>query len=139
MRNHKSIYYRNRHSCFLLQYQLVLVTKYRKPVLVDSLYDRVVELTEKYFHDHDFQVLDLQVHPDYMLVSFEASPNEKICDFVNGFKTFTSRKIRKEYADFLSQQYEEPIFWSNSYLVTTLSEKTENAVNYYLEHQDKDV
>ena len=26
-------YYKNRHSCFLLSYHLVLVTKYRKPVL----------------------------------------------------------------------------------------------------------
>lgn len=26
-------YYVNRHSCFLLQYHLVLVTKYRHPVL----------------------------------------------------------------------------------------------------------
>ena len=26
-------YYTNRHSCFLLQYHMVLVTKYRKPVL----------------------------------------------------------------------------------------------------------
>lgn len=28
-------YYKNRHSCFLLSYHLVLVTKYRKPVLAD--------------------------------------------------------------------------------------------------------
>ncbi len=27
-------YYTNRHSCFWLQYHLVLVTKYRKPVLL---------------------------------------------------------------------------------------------------------
>ena len=26
-------YYTNRHSCFLLQYHMVLVTKYRHPVL----------------------------------------------------------------------------------------------------------
>ena len=26
-------YYTNRHSCFLLQYHMVLVTKYRLPVL----------------------------------------------------------------------------------------------------------
>ena len=28
-------YYTNRHSCFLLQYHMVLVTKYRHPVLTD--------------------------------------------------------------------------------------------------------
>lgn len=31
----KNDYYVNQHSCFLLQYHLVLVTKYRKPVFND--------------------------------------------------------------------------------------------------------
>ena len=30
-------YYVNQHSCFLLQYHLVLVTKYRHPVLSGPL------------------------------------------------------------------------------------------------------
>ena len=30
-------YYVNRHSCFLLQYHLVLVTKYRHPVIRGQL------------------------------------------------------------------------------------------------------
>ena len=32
-RKKDQLYYTNRHSCFLLQYHMVLVTKYRKPVL----------------------------------------------------------------------------------------------------------
>ena len=38
-------YYTNRHSCFLLQYHMVLVTKYRHPVITgklkDDLYARI--------------------------------------------------------------------------------------------------
>lgn len=30
-------YYTNRHSCFLLQYHIVLVTKYRHPVLTGDV------------------------------------------------------------------------------------------------------
>ena len=30
-------YYTNRHSCFLLQYHMVLVTKYRHPVLTGGV------------------------------------------------------------------------------------------------------
>ena len=39
-------YYTNRHSCFLLQYHLVLVTKYRKKVFnndMESYLTRFVE------------------------------------------------------------------------------------------------
>ena len=34
-------YYINRHSCFLLQYHIVFVTKYRHPVLTDKVKDVV--------------------------------------------------------------------------------------------------
>ena len=32
----KDGYWLNRHSCFLLQYHMVLVTKYRNPILINS-------------------------------------------------------------------------------------------------------
>uniref|UniRef100_UPI0038CBFED7 transposase n=1 Tax=Intestinibaculum porci TaxID=2487118 RepID=UPI0038CBFED7 len=37
-------YYTNRHSCFLLQYHMVLVTKYRKPVLRGEVRDLVYQI-----------------------------------------------------------------------------------------------
>ena len=37
-------YYTNRHSCFLLQYHLVLVTKYRKPVLKGEVKELVYQI-----------------------------------------------------------------------------------------------
>ena len=36
-------YYTNRHSCFLLQYHIVLVTKYRHPVLTGDVKTAVYE------------------------------------------------------------------------------------------------
>ena len=39
-------YYANRHSCFLLQYHLVVVTKYRKPVLGSPVKEALIELSK---------------------------------------------------------------------------------------------
>ena len=36
-------YYKNRHSCFLLSYHLVLVTKYRNPVLTGEVKELVYD------------------------------------------------------------------------------------------------
>ena len=36
-------YYIHRHSCFLLQYHIVFVTKFRHPVLVNGVRDAVYE------------------------------------------------------------------------------------------------
>lgn len=38
-------YRRNRHSCYLLEYHLVVVTKYRHPVITGTLKDRLLELS----------------------------------------------------------------------------------------------
>lgn len=47
----KEEYYTNQHSCFLLQYHFILVTKYRKPVIVNELKDFLINYTKKYFED----------------------------------------------------------------------------------------
>ena len=40
-------YYFNRHSCFLLQYHIVLVTKYRNPILQGEVKDYVYKLIKE--------------------------------------------------------------------------------------------
>ena len=37
-------YYTNRHSCFLLQYHIVLVTKNRRPVLTGAVKELVCQV-----------------------------------------------------------------------------------------------
>ena len=58
-------YYTNRHSCFLLQYHLVLVTKYRNPVLRGRVADGMREYIKRYFSDRGLPVhaFDIQQDP----------------------------------------------------------------------------
>ena len=44
-KNNNNTYYLNQHSCFLLQYHLVLVTKYRKPVITNDLEKFLINYT----------------------------------------------------------------------------------------------
>ena len=37
-------YYTNRHSCFLLQYHIVLITKYRRPVLTGAVVNEALTM-----------------------------------------------------------------------------------------------
>ena len=38
-------YKKNRHSCYDLSYHLIVVTKYRHPVIVGEIKDRLIELS----------------------------------------------------------------------------------------------
>ena len=46
-------YYKSNHSCFLLQYHLVLVTKYHHPRLTDGVKNILLQYARSYFEQCD--------------------------------------------------------------------------------------
>ena len=52
-------YYTNRHSCFLLQYHMVLVTKYRHPVLTGGVKDLVYSTIRDIFREKGLVIMEL--------------------------------------------------------------------------------
>ena len=135
MRCSKSGYYVNRHSCFLLQYHLVLVTKYRHPVLTGELDDRLKEYTEAYFKDRDIHIIRMETNLDHMHILFEAPPQINLAEFINAYKSASSRRLRSEFSEFLRPYYWKPYFWSLSYFIGSVSDRTAAVVEQYIAHQ----
>ena len=132
MKVNKNGYYTNRHSCFLLQYHLVLVTKYRKPAIVDELENGLKEYTMQYFKDRNLPVHALETMPDHIHILFDAPPQINLSEFINAFKSASSRQMRKRYAQQFQVYYWKPYFWSLSYFIGTISSRTEKAVKEYI-------
>lgn len=128
-------YYVNRHSCFLLQYHLVLVTKYRHPVICGQLETALRNYTEAYFKDRDLPIQAFECMPDHIHILFDAKPNLNLAEFVNAFKSASSRNIRKQFAEELKPYYWKPYFWSLSYFIGTVSDRTSTAVKEYINNQ----
>ena len=97
------LYRTNRHSCYLLEYHLVVVTKYRHPVLKGAIKVYLLDQTKTIFDSWH-------------------------C-------TVTSRLIRKNFSEQLKQYYWKPYFWSDSYFVCSVSDRTESAVKSYIDSQ----
>lgn len=135
MRRKDDGYYRNRHSCFLLQYHMVLVTKYRHPVIKGKLETALKQYTLNYFRERGYPVTAMECMPDHMHVLFDAKPNMNLAEFVNAFKSASSRNIRKQFASELAPYYWKPYFWSLSYFIGTVSERTTSAVAEYIKKQ----
>lgn len=129
-------YYKNQHSCFLLQYHLVLVTKYRHPVLQGEIEEYLVQYTRDYFKKQDLNILELNCNEDHIHILFEAVPQMNLSNFVNAYKTASSRMIRKNFGDELKQYYWKPYFWSLSYFIGSVSENTLEAVKKYIQNQE---
>lgn len=132
-------YYKNRHSCFLLQYHLVLVTKYRKPVICGELEEELERYLWQYFKDRDLEIQAVECMPDHVHILFDAKPNMNLAEFVNALKSASSRRMRKLFAKELDRYYWKPYFWSLSYFIGSVSDRTAKTVKNYIQNQkDKD-
>jgi len=131
-----SDYYTNRHSCFLLQYHIVLVTKYRHPVLTGSVKEAVYERIRYVAESRGFNILELNGEADHVHLLIEVDPQTSPGELVNVIKTQTSRRVRKLYGDTeLKPYYRKPYFWSDSYFIATVSENTLEVVKKYIKDQ----
>ena len=135
VQNNSIIYNKNRHSIYYLRYHLVVVTKYRHPVIKDVLKARLFELTEQTFRKWNCTVLEMESDLDHMHIYFEAPPQVRLSDFINNYKTVSARLIRKEFSSELASFYREPYFWARSYFISSVSEVDDKTIRNYITHQ----
>ena len=134
----KDCYYVNQHSCFMLQYHMVVVTKFRHPAIDDVIKQQLLDYTNNYFKEQKLNLIAINTDVDHMHILFEGYPNMNLSTFVNAYKSASSRFIRKNNADYLKQFYWKDFFWSNSYFIGTVSERTEAIVTHYIQNQGKE-
>ena len=128
----KDGYYRNRHSCFLLQYHLVLITKYRHPVITGELMEDMKSYTADYYKKRKMPILEMEFMPDHIHIMFEAPPQINMADFVNAYKSATSRRARQLFQSVLAEYY-----WKPYYFIGSVSEKSTSIVKKYIQNQTK--
>ena len=131
----KNQYYINRHSCFLLQYHLVLVTKYRKKVFNNDMETFLTSFIESMMKKNDCNLMKIIYDRDHVHILFEAPVTLNLPNFINGLKSTSSRMIRRAFSEYLKQFFWKPVFWSRSYFICTVSEHTKQVVQEYIRNQ----
>ena len=129
-------YKKNRHSCYDLQYHLVVVAGYRHPVLTGDIETRLKEITERIFTENwHCELYAMECDKDHMHILFSAPPQVCLSTLVNNYKTVSSRLLRKEFSEKLKSYYWKDSFWSKSYFVGSVSERTHDVVEQYIHDQ----
>ena len=115
---------------------MVLVTKYRHPVLTGGVKEIVYGTIRDIFREKGLVILEMNGEEDHVHILFEADPFTAPGSLANIIKTKTSRFARKEYGEtVLKKYYWKPYFWSDSYFVTTVSENSLAMVSDYIRNQ----
>lgn len=125
-------YYVNRHSCFLLQYHLVLVTKHRKKVFNKDIEEYLSSFVNSMMKKNDCNLMEINYDEDHVHILFEAPVTLSLPNFINGLKSTSSRMIRRRFSEYLKQFFEKSVFWSRSYFICTVSENTTQVAQEYI-------
>lgn len=127
----------NKHSVFLMHYHLILVVKYRKKVIDNSISDRLREMFEYISTNYKINLLEWNHDKDHIHILFKAHPKSELSKFINAYKSASSRLIKKEYPEIKKSLWKE-YFWSRSFCLLTTGGAPIEIIKRYIESQGED-
>ena len=124
----------NNHSVFAMYYHLILVVKYRRKVLDDSISNYARSIFEKIAPSYNITLLEWNHDVDHIHIMFKAQPNSELSKFINAYKSASSRLIKRDYPEIRRKLWKE-YFWSQSFCLLTTGEAPIEVIRKYIETQ----
>ena len=126
----------NNHSVFMLQYHLILVTKYRKRVINDTISVRLREIFDYISSNYNISVEEWNHDEDHVHILFRAHPNSELSKFINAYKSASSRLVKKENPSLRKHLWKE-MFWSRSFCLITTGGVSADVIRRYIQTQGR--
>ena len=127
----------NNHSVFKLNFHLILVIKYRRKVLDDTMSNRLKDIYINISKNYNISLQSWNHDRDHVHILFTAHPNSEISKFINAYKSASSRLIKKEFPNIKIFLWKEA-FWSKSFLLLTTGDAPIEVLKQYIETQGED-
>jgi len=124
----------NKHSVYLLYYHLILVTKYRKPVIDVPICKRLNNIFADIGQKYSIITEEWNCDADHVHVLFRTKPSICLSKFINSYKSVSSRLIKKEFPTLRNNLWDE-YFWSRSYCLLTSGGSTADLIKQYIASQ----
>jgi putative transposase len=128
----------NNHSVFLLYYHLVLVVKYRRKVIDNTISERMKEIFEYISPKYNITLQEWNHDIDHVHILLKGEPNTELSKFINAYKSASSRLIKKEFPSARKKLWKE-YFWSRSFCLLTTGGAPIEVVRKYIESQGEKV
>ena len=106
--------------------------KYRRPVLVDAVADRLRALLAEKADELGMTIHALEVMPDHVHLFVESDPTRCVAEIVNRLKGSTSRLLRQEFPSLRSRL---PTLWSRSYFAGSIGHVSAATIERYIAEQ----
>jgi putative transposase len=127
-------YKSNRNVVYSCKYHVVWCPKFRRPVLVDGVDERLKGILDDVVAETRSELLGIEVMADHVHLLVEVDPQFGIHRFVKLAKGRSSRLLRQEFPWVRSRL---PTLWTNSYFVSTVGGSPLAVVKQYIENQKR--
>ena len=117
-----------------MNYHLIMVVKYRRKVINDTISARLQEIFERIAPDYNITPDSWNHDIDHVHVLFRGQPNTELSKFINAYKSASSRLIKKEFPEIRTALWKE-MFWSKSFCLLTTGGATIDVIRQYIESQ----
>lgn len=120
-----------------LKYHLILVTKYRKPILEPKVMEFIIKIINQSLSKLKINIIAIKGDDkNHIHLMIEAKPTQSISMIVRHIKQMTSYHAWREYPVFLRQFYwYDNLFWSKGYFCCSTGDASSETIKRYIETQ----
>ena len=119
---------------YSLQYHIVWCTKYRKAVLTGQAEQYCRDILKGIAGEYHFRIEAMEIMPDHVHLLLDCKPQFYIPDMVKIMKGNTARKLFMAFPE-LKKELWGGHLWNPSYCVVTVSDRSFDQVEQYVESQ----
>ena len=128
----------NRHNRwkYCLKVHIILVTKYRKQLLIGSIADDVKQKIFDIANTRGYEIIAIETDKDRIHFILSYDTTDRVCNIVKITKQATTYHLWQKYSSILSKQYwREKTFWSDSYFDCSVGGVSSATIKKYIESQ----
>jgi putative transposase len=134
MASYSITYKSNNNVVYSCKYHVIWCPKYRRPVLVNGVDERLKDIIQGVCAECHAEILELEVMPDHVHLLVEVDPQYGIHHLVRSIKGRSSRLLRQEFPRLQSRL---PTLWTHSYFVATVGGASLEVIKQYIENQKR--
>lgn len=132
----KTIYQIKNHRKFDFKAHIILVTKYRKNLLIEKIKDflklKIIEISKKY----NFKIIEMETDLNHIHILISYDPVLNIVDLIKKLKQITTFYLWNNFENYLKTQYwKRKIFWSNGYFACSIGNVSVTSIKKYIQEQ----
>ena len=119
---------------YSLQYHIVWVTKYRKPIFIGDIKIDMKNYLLYTLKSLDMNVIAMEIMSDHIHLLVNCKPQLRLSDAIKILKGNTARWLFLKYPEIKKQLWGGHL-WNPSYFVATVSDRTLEQIEHFINNQ----